>query len=90
MIPFEHYIYSIVLFSIFGYVLLFFYRKYLGVRYIFLCSALFFMMAYAFISKGEIQLEKGSYDLGLIASGFLVLAIYSISEGFRKIRKDES
>ncbi len=86
MIPYEHYFYFVIFFTSLGYFVLFIYRRYMSVRYIFFCSFFLGGVAILFISKGQVDLENGKYDLGLIASGFMLLSIYSIAEGFRKNR----
>ncbi len=86
MIPSEHYFYSVIFFTSLGYFLIFIYRRYMPVRYIFVSSFSLGVVALLFFSQGQIDLENGKYDLGLIASGFMLLSIYSIAEGFRKNR----
>ncbi|WP_417533183.1 hypothetical protein [Marinobacterium stanieri] len=86
MIPSEHYFYSVFFFTLLGYFLLFIYRRYMPVRYIFFSSFFLGGLALLFISKGQVDLENGKYDLGLVASGFMLLSIYSIAEGSRKNR----
>ncbi|PSL16180.1 hypothetical protein CLV44_102103 [Marinobacterium halophilum] len=90
MIPSEHYLYFVISFTFLGYFLLFIYRRYMSVKYIFFSSLLLGVLAFLFFLKGQIDLEIGKYDLGLIASGFMLLSIYSIVEGFRKIRRNDT